>query len=1375
MATASPAPGSVDDTFNAQIERIDPSGLRSSGTVRSMIVLLNHAILVGGDFTRVNDQPVNHLARLHPDGTLDPNFAAEIDPAGAIHAIVPASDGRLWIGGSFKRVGGQRRVGLARLLADGSLDPSFELIPELTGDVQALVREPGNAPESLIVGGHFQCLDPLRARWIRHLGRLTLGGGWDATFHFNIGQAPAPFSDTTEVTSLALQKGNRLRVTLRPPLAPPGNTALWALDPTGDWDPDFAQYFRTSQPDLIVIPLKDDRLLVSHGWGGGGMTPVIRLLQSNGDIDPASPPWTAQLYAATTQPDGQIVFAARFDLDPVHADITLFRWRPDATLDPAFGRTTRFDRPPTQLAFQSDGKLLVAGAFETLDGTRHRAIGRCHGGTATAPQIVESPRPRSVVAGEEVALTVVAEGSNPLAYQWRNAGRELYGETNATLILPSVRGNEVHIYDVLVTNLVGATTSAVARLSVLTPTAIVSPPENGVYQPGATVIFNVVATGASPLTYQWIHDGRSIPQATQPTLEVGPITPDHLGSYWVIVSGPGGTLTSPPAFLKLRGAQPGDIDPSFAPGTGVAGNVYAIRSLADGRVAVGGSFTQIAGLYRENMAVLLTNGTPDPGFVARLPSTLRVVSIDVQRDGRFVVGGRIDGPLGSEGYIGVLGVDGHAIAETRKPTLINCVLVQPDDKIVVAGAFRWVASPTHVYTNLLRLLPDLSWDPSFTTNGSPNSYVSCVRQDSAGRLLVAGSFTGILGYRRLALARLFPDGWVDPSFDAGTILDPSGVATVYDLAPAPDQQAWYACGRFESINGQPIRGVTRLSSNGRPDSSFAFSMAGTLHELARVVTVQSNGCVLVGGAFDSHQTGGISAYVLRLTPDGRIDRTFGAQTGLSADVFALAVQPDQKLLIGGSLMAQNPEPQRGILRTLVGDPTSPFFVTLPQGAVLPPGADMLLFGQAAGARMLAYHWERNGHPLPGATEPPLILRGLAESDSGDYVLWVSNAFGIQASPPARVDIVQPPSITTAPTSQTVVAGANVSLSIAAVGGSPLTYQWMRDSVQIRQATNNSLILPSVTTNDAGNYLAVVSNRLTKVSSLPARLTVVEPPRILSLPHDQRVFSGRAADFTVTAAGTRPLDFQWLKDDHTLSGATSNRLSIPVTRPADAGLYRVVITNTHGAITSAPVSLEILVPPVITQAPTGMVVPPGGDAVLNVEASGSPPLFYQWTFNDLEIPGANSPMLRLLHANASMIGDYAVIVGSPAGMTASVPVRFALLDSLPALTELQLAFGPDGAFFLHATAQPGTYRIEAADDLLTWSTLWIGSPTEGRLTFIDSESPFAPHRFYRIQFTPDGFQAAASSPSPTAGSDVVTPSLFNPRDHDGTGSMPTRAP
>jgi|GEM_PF-1345169 len=83
-----------------------------------------------------------------------------------------------------------------------------------------------------------------------------------------------------------------------------------------------------------------------------------------------------------------------------------------------------------------------------------------------------------------------------------------------------------------------------------------------------------------------------------------------------------------------------------------------------------------------------------------------------------------------------------------------------------------------------------------------------------------------------------------------------------------------------------------------------------------------------------------------------------------------------------------------------------------------------------------------------------------------------------------------PTITTPLTPQTVTTGGNVTLSVAAAGSVPLSYQWRKDNVNISGATSASLTLNSVTTSNAGSYTVVVTNSAGSVTSNAAVLTVV---------------------------------------------------------------------------------------------------------------------------------------------------------------------------------------------------------------------------------------------------------------------------------------------
>src|SRR6266404_3883546 len=86
-------------------------------------------------------------------------------------------------------------------------------------------------------------------------------------------------------------------------------------------------------------------------------------------------------------------------------------------------------------------------------------------------------------------------------------------------------------------------------------------------------------------------------------------------------------------------------------------------------------------------------------------------------------------------------------------------------------------------------------------------------------------------------------------------------------------------------------------------------------------------------------------------------------------------------------------------------------------------------------------------------------------------------------------------ITTPPASQTVVLGGNASFTVSATGLAPLGYQWQFNGGSIGGATGASLNLSCVSQGNGGNYTAVVTNKLSAVTSAVAVLTVLLPPGI----------------------------------------------------------------------------------------------------------------------------------------------------------------------------------------------------------------------------------------------------------------------------------------
>src|SRR5205823_8750816 len=105
-------------------------------------------------------------------------------------------------------------------------------------------------------------------------------------------------------------------------------------------------------------------------------------------------------------------------------------------------------------------------------------------------------------------FNVSANGTAPLGYQWQFNGASLAGANTPSLTISNVQPvADEGSYTVVVTNSAGAITSAVATLTVLVPPSITAQPQSRTNISGTTAVFNVSASGAGPLSYQWQLNG----------------------------------------------------------------------------------------------------------------------------------------------------------------------------------------------------------------------------------------------------------------------------------------------------------------------------------------------------------------------------------------------------------------------------------------------------------------------------------------------------------------------------------------------------------------------------------------------------------------------------------------------------------------------------------------------------------------------------------------------------------------------------------------------------------------------------------------------------------------------------------------------------
>jgi hypothetical protein len=172
------------------------------------------------------------------------------------------------------------------------------------------------------------------------------------------------------------------------------------------------------------------------------------------------------------------------------------------------------------------------------------------------------------------------------------------------------------------------------------------------------------------------------------------------------------------------------------------------------------------------------------------------------------------------------------------------------------------------------------------------------------------------------------------------------------------------------------------------------------------------------------------------------------------------------------------------------------------------------------------------------------------------------------------------------TNQIATNGMAFTWRADGAGDPPLVYQWRLDGGVIAGASNSTYTIATVTTSNAGTYHVSVSNSLGGATGTPATLTVVSPPRITVGLTNVSVNQGERAEFVISATGDATLRYLWSSNRVYLPVSETNALVMASAQVTNAGPYFVIVTNVHGAVTSAVVQLRVFGPATIGGVMTG---------------------------------------------------------------------------------------------------------------------------------------------------------------------------------------------
>src|SRR6059058_3696100 len=297
----------------------------------------------------------------------------------------------------------------------------------------------------------------------------------------------------------------------------------------------------------------------------------------------------------------------------------------------------------------------------------------------------------------------------------------------------------------------------------------------------------------------------------------------------------------------------GSLDTTFDPGTGADGEITAAVLQSDGRIIVAGRFTSFNGLTHNSICRLNANGSVDQTFGLGNGINNAALALALQTDGRIIVGGQFSqvdltqrfnlARLNNDGSVDLSFDPGNGPNGD-----VNAIVIQPDGRILIGGTF--IGYNGFARGGVARVLGGGGLDPSFDSGVGTGGNVFALALQHNGQIVLGGRFVQYSGINRTFIARVFSDGSLDFGFD------PAPNDWIQSLAIEPDDRILVG-GFFTDVNGVGRHGIARLNTNGSLDLIFdpGAGCVGSLTNDAtqvRSIALQQFGRVLAGGVFTSY-------------------------------------------------------------------------------------------------------------------------------------------------------------------------------------------------------------------------------------------------------------------------------------------------------------------------------------------------------------------------------------------------------------------------------------------------------------------------------------------------------------------------------------------
>ena len=886
--------------------------------------------------------------------------------------------------------------------------------------------------------------------------------------------------------------------------------------------------------------------------------------------------------------------------------------------------------------------------------------------------ITTQPVGVSVCQGSSPILNAAASGTGSLTYQWQsctsasattgtNLSAVSYPTALTTALTTPAAGSAPGYYRMIASGTCGSASSAIATISINTPTAITTPPVAQAVCQATTATFSTVAQGQGSISYQWLFNGLAISGAINASYAIPNLQALNAGQYAVAVSATCGTVTSPAVQLTMNPLTTISVQPLSAnlcegdplslsiqaSGTPTVSYQWkkggvAIQNETNAQYLINSSVVTQSGLYTVDVQGGCSSLTSSVANVVINPNTLittqpqsytgcalNPTALSVSGLGANL---QYQWYLGSTPPLSAITGATNATYNFSNPLTSN----SGSYSVVVTGTCGVLSSSTALVTiNAVPSAGTISGGNSGVCVGSTINLTNLASggvwtssNPAIGSISASGALTGVSA-GTITVSYTVTNSVTSCFSTATKIIQVKAVPTALILSPL----ATSIC-QGEAMNLQSSSAISYLWSNGATTSIIAVNSSTIGISNYSVTVTNGFGCSATSAPLTITViaaptvaaitgTGNFPSFCLGNTSN--LSNTTANGIWSSSNTNILTVNPlsgsANALTVGAATVSYyvanvpgclNPNPGTATASITVSTPPAAFITSSGSTTFCQGGSVTLTAPSGAGYN---YLWST------GET-----TQSISASTSGSYTLTVTATGGCSVtSLPTTVTVLPIPTATIYPTGAiNICAGSNVTLST----GSAVSYAW-----------SNGANTPTISVNTAGNYSVTLTgtNGCTVTSAVSTVALTPVPIAVITANGPTNICDGGSVGLTVPTAGS----YLWS------NGATTQTITATST-----GNYSVTATNGVCSVTSTPVYVNFNPVPsstITTSGPTTFCQ--GGNVTLSAPTGNS--------YNYLWSNGATTQSITV-----SASGTYSVTVSNSFNCSStSLPISV-VVNALP---------------------------------------------------------------------------------------------------------------